>query len=270
MWSLPGDCMCTAVITEKTCNHRLYIVEGLVEFMFLQQPHQCNSVWLLCIHIIIEPIQNPYYNASITTQLKSQIEDDKKFNGYLQLWLLSLIRSTNSHVGKKRPAFSTVWKCFEQCFITNTRVTNSLQAHCSGFVASDYSVTYFFIKSSPSHTFPRALQSVTQTERVHVSLPIYAPLFTPRSSPSCNAGMVDSCLLIQCHGLFPLSVCLDVTISGIIGWVSASVSRPTADIRTLTPWSSWSFPGMSHQFELTITMTYKTAWKSILSLDVQK
>lgn len=136
------------------------------------------------------------------------------------------------------------------------------------FAASDHSVTYFFIKSYPSHTFPRALQSVTQTERVHVSLPIYAPLFSPRSSPSCNAGMVDSCLLIQCHGLFPLSVCLDVTFSGIIGWVSASVSRPTADIRTLTPWSS--FPGMFPACPTNLITMTKTAWKSILSLDIKK
>lgn len=92
--------------------------------------------------------------------------------------------------------------------------------------------TYFFIKSCPSHTFPRAVQSVTQTERVHLSLPIYALLFSPRLSPSCNAGMVDSCLLIQCHGLFPLSVCFDVSIQRD-QWVSqhASLCRLTSGHR---------------------------------------
>ncbi len=116
--------------------------------------------------------------------------------------------------------------------------------------------TYFFIKSCLSHTFPRAVQSVTQTERVHLSLPIYALLFSPRLSPSCNAGMVDSCLLIQCHGLFPLSVCFDVSIQRD-QWVSqrASVSKPAPDIRTQTPQSSWSFSGLSDQLGLTITVT---------------
>lgn len=116
---------------------------------------------------------------------------------------------------------------------------------------------YFFIKSCLSDTFPRAVQSVTQTERVHLSLPIYGLLFSPRLSPSCNAGMVDSCLLIQCHGLFPLSVCFDVSIQRD-QWVSqrASVSRPTPDTGTQAPQTSWSFfSGMSDQFELTITVT---------------
>lgn len=109
--------------------------------------------------------------------------------------------------------------------------------------------TYFFIKNCLSHTFPRAVQSVTQTERVHLSLPIYALLFSPRLSPSCNTGMVDSCLLIQCHGLFPLSVCFDVSIQQD-QWVSqrASVSRPASDINTQTPQGCWSFSGMSEQF----------------------
>lgn len=137
-------------------------------------------------------------------------------------------------------AIFAAWKCFEH---SHTGVTNPLQANLMWFCSKRLLCqTYFFIKSCLSHTFPRAVQSVTQTERVHLSLPIYALLFSPRLSPSCNAGMVDSCLLIQCHGLFPLSVCFDVSIQRD-QWVSqrASVSRPTPDIRTQTPQSSWSF-----------------------------
>lgn len=141
-------------------------------------------------------------------------------NAWLQRWLLSLIRSSNSHVMQAK--VWTVSYFIPQC----QRCTPS-----SGDLMWFYSKllqcqTYFYIKSCLSHTFPRAVQSVTQTERVHLSLPIYALLFSPRLSPSCNAGMVDSCLLIQCHGLFPLSVCFDVSIqSGSVG-ESASVSGP--------------------------------------------
>ena len=132
--------------------------------------------------------------------------------------------------------------------------------------ASTVSNTFLY-KSCLSHTFPRAVQSVTQTERVHLSLPIYALLFSPRLSPSCYAGMADSCLLIQCHSLFPLSVGFDVSIQRD-QWVSqrASVSRPTPDIRKQTPHRSWSFSCMSDQFKLTTTLTepfYKTACMSL-------
>lgn len=134
--------------------------------------------------------------------------------------------------------------------------------------ASTVSNIFLYKKSCLSHTFPRAVQSVTQTERVHLSLPIYTLLFSTRLRPSCNAGMVDSCLWMPCHGLFPLSVCFDVSIRRH-RCVSqhASVSRPTSDIRMQTPQNSWPFSGLSDQFEVTIAVTepsYTTAcmWSS--------
>lgn len=150
-------------------------------------------------------------------------------------------------------------------FITDAGVTNPLQATWFDFYSKlQQCQAYFFIKCCLSHTLPRAVQSVTQTERVHLSLPIYALLFSPWLSPSCNAAMVDSCLLIQCHGLFPLSVCFDVSVQQD-HWVSqhTSVLVPTPDITTHTTKSLVDlFSGMSGQFQVTICVTepsYKMA-----------
>lgn len=133
-------------------------------------------------------------------------------NGWLRLWLLSLIRSSNFHVMQKK---NITCGC-----LCSLQMISILQSYKALFRQPDVICTkrllcqtYFFIKSCLSHTFPRAVQSVTQTERVHLSLPIYGMLFSPLLSlRQYNAGMVDSCLLIQCHGLFPLSVCFDVSI----------------------------------------------------------
>lgn len=109
----------------------------------------------------------------------------------------------------------------------------------------------FLDKRCLSHTFPRAVQSVTQTERVHLSLLICTGPFSLRLRPSCKAAVADSCLLSRCHGLFPLSVCFDVSVERD-QWVSHrdSVSRPTSDITTHIAPSSWSFCCMSDQFKL--------------------
>lgn len=66
-----------------------------------------------------------------------------------------------------------------------------------------------------------------------MSLPISARLFVPQPCPSCSALTVDSCLSIQCHGLFPLSACLDVSTQLRERWLSAPLfSRPTSVTRT--------------------------------------
>lgn len=170
-------------------------------------------------------------------------------NGWLRLWLLSLIRSSNSHVMQKKRLLADISHSLEKVFehahiLSATPQLESLfrQPDVNFYSGRLLCQTCFFIKHCLSHTFPRAVQSVTQTERVHLSLPIYALLFSPRLSPSCNAGMVDSCLLIQCHGLFPLSVCFDVSIQQD-QWVSQrpSVSKLISDIGTQTPQCSWSF-----------------------------
>lgn len=137
-------------------------------------------------------------------------------NGWLQLWLLSLIRSSFPMSCRKKK-LGNVLNTFILYHQHHSYKPSSgdLMWFCSKLVLCQI---YFFIKSCLSHTFPRAVQSVTQTERVHLSLPIYGLLFSPRLSPSCNAGMVDSCLLIQCHGLFPLFVLMSA-FSGISGWV---------------------------------------------------
>lgn len=185
---------------------------------------------------------------------------------WLRLWLVSLIGSSNPHVMQKK---GHLWISPQLVNVLNTFIFycqhQSHKASSGNLIVQQASTVsdIFLYKSCLSHTFPRAVQSVTQTVCVHLSLPIYALLFSPRLRLSCNAGMVDSCLLIQCHSLFPLSVCFDVSIQRD-QWVSqrASVSRPSPDIRKQTPHRSWSFSCMSDQFKLTTTFTepsYKTA-----------
>lgn len=215
--------------------------QGTAGIHLLWQPHYCNSVSLLSIQILIVRIQNSYWNASVMIKLKMMTSLN-----YERRLIEALIIKPNwiikfpCHAEKRLLAdISHSLETFSNAFIfyhQRQSLKKPLQATWCDFCSKlRLCQTYFFIKSCLSHTFPRAVQSVTQTERVHLSLPIYALLFSPRLSPSCNTGMVDSCLLIQCHSLFPLSVCFDVSIQQD-QWVSqrASVSRPTTDIRTQT------------------------------------
>lgn len=157
-------------------------------------------------------------------------------NGWLRLWLLSLIRSSNFHVmQEKKREKKNMWMSLQLANDFNTSELQTLfrqpDVICSKRLLCQ---TSFFIKSCLSHTFPRAAQSVTQTERVHLSLPIYAMLFSPRLSPvNITQGWLTAVCWFNATAYFLCLFVLISAFSSITAWVNVfSVSRPTPDIRT--------------------------------------
>lgn len=155
-------------------------------------------------------------------------------NGWLRLWLLSLIRSSNFHVMQKKKTITCGCLC-------SLQMISILQNYKALFRQPDVICTkrllcqtYFFIKSCLSHTFPRAVQSVTQTERVHLSLPIYGMCFSPLLSPvNITQGWLTAVCWFSATAYFLCRFVSMSAFSGIAAWVNMlSVSRPIPDIRT--------------------------------------
>lgn len=134
-------------------------------------------------------------------------------NGWLRLWLLSLIRSSNFHVMQEKKNYY-LWMSLQLANDFNTSELQSpLQAAwCDLHQASTVSNIFLYKKLSVPHLSQGC--AVCHPNRACPSVPshLWYVVLATAEPRQYNAGMVDSCLLIQCHGLFPLSVCFDVSI----------------------------------------------------------
>lgn len=175
-------------------------------------------------------------------------------NGWLRLWLLILIRSSNFHVMQKKTI-----TCGCRCSL---QMISILQHYKALFRQPDVICTmrllcrtYFFIKSCLSHTFPRAVQSVTQTERVHLSLPIYGMLFSLLLSPvNITQGWLTAVCWFNATAYFLCRFVSMSAFSGIAAWVNVQFQGPFPTLGH-TYCKVSLFPATAEQVQQVITAT---------------